>query len=836
MKPRLKKRWLALALLVLAVPVFIRLISRKSPPYLGAPLSPADLATLIRDPRTRGLPGIPFEETFQDPDLTAHVAGRIVTPDGNPIVEKCSIASYYESSRGEAHTTGCALNAWQVEANGHFTLRAHPGTNFLLFSIGGYPDAWVGPLSLEAQRPVSDLTVRLEKGFDARVQLTSPQGMRPSGGLVEVYKAIPWMPTERRQAPILADGSFVLPNASTTHLTMEIRADGFEFQQFDEVALNTEGDTELTLTPTPPATLRIVSDATGEPIEGATVRPAAWVGASNQIFPGGGDLWGESDAEGHAVLASLAAGDRYWFHVAAPGFAPALMGPMKAGEDVGEVRLGPPIVVSGKVILSGHPNGPISIRWSQPFHAETLSGHSHKYVQMDGGNGEFFFRVEGLRAGPFELDVPFDWTVPAYSTDLTESVHGLVLSMHGARIDPSLPPTPASEGEIRGRVLFPEGHSWTPAKVNVLIVRTSGPRYATVIPIGPDGRFDGRCPAGECWLGVSAEGYAPSVVGLLPLGPGEVADDLRVELMPGFDGVVEFRGPGGNIPTSGIVRATSEFVSDVAEFSIDKQGAVSIPHCGNVSPDLLVFAPGYQPAFFEGVRLKEGEPTRLKLAWARPIPFTIQDAATGKPIEGARILYEDSFYIGRRWYRLPSPQNDSTSPNFQPRIHAVCARSDAEGYAAVALVSNDCAYRFQVCAEGYGSRMLRTVEAGGEPTLVELGPPITVSGEIRAPEEALNGVRLCRHESRSFSYNRPGLFSSSSGSSRSANTVPVPLSREGDRLTFIMEDLPQGLLDLTVEFGDGAPATFRANVKSSIEGIVITPEGVADQGHAPGRD
>lgn len=158
---------------------------------------------------------------------------------------------------------------------------------------------------------------------------------------------------------------------------------------------------------------------------------------------GRGPVWAKSDDRGRVSLDVLRKNWDYWFEVSADGFAPRLVGPFQAGKGFGEVKLGPPIGVSGEIRASAEVLKRVSGRWHQTFttkHRE-VSGSTARSERINTRvrGDKIPFRITGLHKRPFSLQVNFN--TPGvknqeFKTELKESIRGLIITPTGVHVEP----------------------------------------------------------------------------------------------------------------------------------------------------------------------------------------------------------------------------------------------------------------------------------------------------------------------------------------------------------------------------------------------------------------
>ena len=149
-------------------------------------------------------------------------------------------------------------------------------------------------------------------------------------------------------------GPLAIPRCPFEPLTVQVCAPGFEETRFDDVAVKPDEVTRLSLKRADPAKFpaRDVATASRCPAPGfasLTAVPPRPAGPY-PVDGTSGPVWAMSNARGAVVLDMLQKIDPldqrlgntiYWFYIEADGLAPVFVGPVQAGQDLGEIKVGP---------------------------------------------------------------------------------------------------------------------------------------------------------------------------------------------------------------------------------------------------------------------------------------------------------------------------------------------------------------------------------------------------------------------------------------------------------------------------------------------------------------
>jgi hypothetical protein len=221
--------------------------------------------------------------------------------------------------------------------------------------------------------------------FIGRLEFHGPDGKPPKEGRYEIF--IQGGGNELKRGS-LQGVPVEIPECPFEPLMVNIRAAGFEETRFYDVRLKSDSVTPLALTPAQPLRFRLVT-RDGEPVVGAEVRRfnRSKAKASAGPYPTAGlkgEVWGVSNARGEVVLDMLqkidprddALGNNiYFFYVEPVAHAPLFIGPVEAGDNLGDVKVGPFLDASGEIRGTPEELAAFDAEWDQP-------------APMKRGNGE----------------------------------------------------------------------------------------------------------------------------------------------------------------------------------------------------------------------------------------------------------------------------------------------------------------------------------------------------------------------------------------------------------------------------------------------------------------
>ena len=195
--------------------------------------------------------------------------------------------------------------------------------------------------------------------FEAQIQFDAEDGGEFHGGFVEVRPQQGGQPiysgeVETRTLTIMT---------SDEPLHVHVRMRGYEEADYYNVRPSKDVPARFSLIRAKPVRFQLTDEA-GEPVGGARVRRfnRSKEHATSDPLPidgNDGPVYAVSQADGTVVLDSLRAGEPeqhelggevYWFVIEHDTLADHYIGPVKAGSDLGQIKMSPPIRVTGTIL------------------------------------------------------------------------------------------------------------------------------------------------------------------------------------------------------------------------------------------------------------------------------------------------------------------------------------------------------------------------------------------------------------------------------------------------------------------------------------------------------
>jgi beta-lactamase regulating signal transducer with metallopeptidase domain len=271
-------------------------------------------------------------------------------------------------------------------------------------------------------------------------------------------------------------GPIEIPQCTAAPASVTVRAPGYEEAVFLDVKLKPNETKRFELVPVPPARLKLVYPD-GKPVVGANIRffnKTSALASAGPIPMDGFDglLWTTTGDDGTALIESMQRVDPYYkklgdalyfFCIQAPTAMdgkptppPRVIGPVKAGQDLGVVTIGPPLEVHGEIRGTAEELKRFAAEWDQPFAMRTENPDAtwdyavSKPLETKQDGDKLTFHLTGLTPGRLRVIANFGPTPHSVShtysrrdpkegdtvvdIELKESLNKLVITSKG-RLD-----------------------------------------------------------------------------------------------------------------------------------------------------------------------------------------------------------------------------------------------------------------------------------------------------------------------------------------------------------------------------------------------------------------
>jgi beta-lactamase regulating signal transducer with metallopeptidase domain len=286
-----------------------------------------------------------------EPAPKVEFSGRIRTADGTPLPSRVNMHINSRSGRSSIGSTFTAND-------GAFSGKVQQGEIFIGGELTDYAPVAIGPFDGTATNRLDNLELVFERGFDIQVAAMDAETGKPVTDARFRWQF--WLPNGSstvftsgdRGESADAKGAATLSHCARLPLDVTVDAPGYELttRRFDTIR---PGHVLRISAPRGIPTTGVVLDKTGAPISGAAIRVCrktregttysyGWDGESARLAT--------TDEHGGFALLQLQRGWRYQLAVTAPGRESAVLEEVQAGQSNLMVRLGPELVVRGRIL------------------------------------------------------------------------------------------------------------------------------------------------------------------------------------------------------------------------------------------------------------------------------------------------------------------------------------------------------------------------------------------------------------------------------------------------------------------------------------------------------
>jgi hypothetical protein len=279
------------------------------------------------------------------------------------------------------------------------------------------------PLVFRTRTPADDERNRIPT-FVGSIEFVGPNGQPVEAGTFTLHNL------SQRGEPAGHDihaGPIEVHDCTADTVTLYVRASGYEEAVHYNVQLAADETKRIELLPTTATRFRLVSSEDGSPVAGARVR---YFNKNCSKAGGGpfpvkgteGPIWAVSQEDGTVVLDTLQRidplyaelGDAlYYFYIEPLGHAPRFLGPVRAGEDLGELTVGPYLEVRGEIRGTPAELDRFAAEWDQPFELTTDNPEAawlyavSQSLETQREGDKLTFRLTGLRPGKLRIVANF---------------------------------------------------------------------------------------------------------------------------------------------------------------------------------------------------------------------------------------------------------------------------------------------------------------------------------------------------------------------------------------------------------------------------------------------
>ena len=349
-RPALRLTWRAMILAMLTGGGLLFLCAIGTRTAVAAIMSPQERIARIEKKMAEigEHPNSPTATGFTEQSPRVTLTGRVHTADGTPLPKWL----YLNTISAISHSSyGTSIPV----KDGYFSNSVPAGAIWVHLDADHFAPSFLGPLDGLATNRLDNLDLTLERGYDVPVQFVDTETGAPVPGVrFKSYFMISNMGTADHSWTAGADGLTTLTHCANLPLNLTINAPGYEITQRHFETLPAGQPLKISLHRGVEMSGTVV-DESGNPIPGAAVCMIYQKGdVSSERFEWNDPLHqlAVADQAGRFTVNQLNAKNLFWLGVSAPGHRSVILNPMRAGTADMVIRLGPELVVRGRMIGS----------------------------------------------------------------------------------------------------------------------------------------------------------------------------------------------------------------------------------------------------------------------------------------------------------------------------------------------------------------------------------------------------------------------------------------------------------------------------------------------------
>lgn len=247
-------------------------------------------------------------------------------------------------------------------------------------------------------------------------------------------------------------------------------------------------------------------------------------------------------------------------------------------------------------------------------------------------------------------------------------------------------------------------------------------------------------------IGAHAPGFATSSTDPATVFLTDGDRNAEVVLSRGFKSSIQILGNDGS-PIAGARVKSSARIGlgigwsslGVREFKSDSEGIVQVDQLSGMEHVVEVRAPGFEHSE-QTVRFSADKPIEWRMKLAEPTRLRLVDADSGKVVSGAKaVIFSKG--IDRPSHSGGHSYGDPRTSKFESSDWRVFGTSNSDGLLTLDELNKGTRYLFAILADGYGTKYIPEVRPGDEDAVVELEPPINLSGQLTGALDRLQEER-----------------------------------------------------------------------------------------------
>ena len=279
------------------------------------------------------------------------ISGQVRTADGSPLPNVRWVNLYSHRKNGSG------VSSARLETNGTFSASVSAGQICAGLDVPGFAPYVTKPVDATGTNRLENLELVLDRGFDTSIVISDSETAAPIPG-AKIFTQF-WLRTmgigigTAQQLNSDQSGKAILTHSPTTvELSLVVNAPGYEILEQRIQQLKPEEPIQIKLRRGSAVSVVVLNRDDNTPLAGATIQMIhekgrrdahyQWTDAARQL--------GTTDASGKFTLNQLVPGSTYWLGVSAPGHESVIVPRVSAQTDALTVKLGPELLVRGRVI------------------------------------------------------------------------------------------------------------------------------------------------------------------------------------------------------------------------------------------------------------------------------------------------------------------------------------------------------------------------------------------------------------------------------------------------------------------------------------------------------
>jgi hypothetical protein len=398
-RPHLRLTWRAMAGSLLAGCGLLVLMAVGTRITVEAILTPQERMdriekVLVENGQAADADVLPADDNSASENLT--FSGRVRTEDGGPLPKYLWINQHLQGAGNASYGTSVLK-----DKDDTFKGACRQGRLTLSMEAPGYAPCIVGPLKMQGTNPVTGIELVLRRGFAVALQMVDADSGAP---LAEAPVAAVFISPNNniagRQLTTDLQGRAVMTNCASLPMEVTGNADGYEIIQQTFAALTPDETLRLATRRGLATTGRVWDKISGQPVAGAVIQVLRQQGAREASYD-----WDHRalrlttvDRDGRFATAGLQRGSSYRLGVSAPGHESAVLNGAQAGDTNLVARLGPELVVHGRITGDVGPVSQLGVSYTIIDREVNSSSQYAAHYWPTNGGVEFQFtnRMAGL--------------------------------------------------------------------------------------------------------------------------------------------------------------------------------------------------------------------------------------------------------------------------------------------------------------------------------------------------------------------------------------------------------------------------------------------------------